>query len=199
MKSGFTLVELLVVLAVIAVLAGMLLPALSKARERSRRAVCAGNLRQISLALVMYAQDNAELLPMGGPPSEWTNGNPKGPLVACLSSYGPGRKTFYCPSWAASSRFDPAVAETDANWQAGNIGYYYWSYATAHANVPSFSPKARTLTLKRRNPSETWVMSDWFKAGCLFPHTGTMGSLLLVSFLDGHTQVVYGRPIDAFR
>jgi prepilin-type N-terminal cleavage/methylation domain-containing protein/prepilin-type processing-associated H-X9-DG protein len=57
-KRGFTLIELLVVIAVIAILASILFPVLASAKGASYRASCFGNLRQIGMALTMYAQDN---------------------------------------------------------------------------------------------------------------------------------------------
>lgn len=64
-KKAFTLVELLVVIAVIAILAGMFMPALSRAREKGRQTACLSNMRQIGVAMMSYAAENCDSLPYG--------------------------------------------------------------------------------------------------------------------------------------
>lgn len=64
--SAFTLVELLVVVAIIAILASILLPALSRAREASNRAVCVNNLKQWGIVFATYANENKGLYPPVG-------------------------------------------------------------------------------------------------------------------------------------
>jgi prepilin-type N-terminal cleavage/methylation domain-containing protein/prepilin-type processing-associated H-X9-DG protein len=66
-QEAFTLVELLVVIGIIAVLVAILLPTLSKARERSQRTACLSNLRQLGAGMIMYAGQFKDRLPNGNP------------------------------------------------------------------------------------------------------------------------------------
>jgi len=60
---GFTLIELLVVIAIIAILAAILFPVFARAREKARQTSCLSNVKQLALAILMYAQDHDEVFP----------------------------------------------------------------------------------------------------------------------------------------
>src|SRR3569833_956481 len=70
-ESGFTLIELLVVIAIIAIFAAILFPVFAKAREKARQISCVSNMKQLSLAFILYTQDYDEMLPKSG-----QNGSP---------------------------------------------------------------------------------------------------------------------------
>jgi len=75
-RKGFTLIELLVVIAIIAILAAILFPVFAKAREKARQASCQSNLKQITLAFLMYASDYDEAYPIFNWGNRPCGGNP---------------------------------------------------------------------------------------------------------------------------
>jgi prepilin-type N-terminal cleavage/methylation domain-containing protein len=101
---AFTLIELLTVLAVFSALAALLLPTLSKAKTESQRATCVSNLRQVSLAIRMYADDNKDVLPRLGRPSRgsdlvWIAFRPMvQSYLGIHAQASPDDKIFVCPA-----------------------------------------------------------------------------------------------------
>jgi prepilin-type N-terminal cleavage/methylation domain-containing protein/prepilin-type processing-associated H-X9-DG protein len=104
-RAGFTLIELLVVISIIALLIGILLPALSAAQESARKVECMSNVRQLAIAVNTYTLDHADTTPDGhynnvaGNTSEWDTS-----VGALLKPYLSGdKKAMYrCPSAADS-------------------------------------------------------------------------------------------------
>lgn len=124
MRRAFTLIELLVVIAIISILASILFPVFSRARAQARKTKCASNLRQIGLAVQMYAQDFDELLPLcdtredvDGPPLDDYPA-----LFFCLSPYTRNNQIFRCPE---DSSWYRSLAEGGHGWGVISYGWVY--------------------------------------------------------------------------
>jgi prepilin-type N-terminal cleavage/methylation domain-containing protein/prepilin-type processing-associated H-X9-DG protein len=116
-RNRFTLIELLVVIAIIAILAAMLLPALSKAREKANTISCLSNMKQLTLATLMYAQDGKEIYPIHRCANELWAGCQWDEIMPYLTD----RKTLECTAYLNTSRCSTNAAI--AKW---------WPYAYAH-------------------------------------------------------------------
>lgn len=104
-EKPFTLVELLVVMGIIMILAGMLLPALGKAKDKAHTLTCTGQVRQIGFAGVMYAQENDHLLPIG-------RGHNENHWYRRWYSYMPHPDVWECPAYGRTT--DRPISGQDA-------------------------------------------------------------------------------------
>jgi prepilin-type N-terminal cleavage/methylation domain-containing protein len=97
-QSGFTLVELLVVIAVIAMLAALLFPVFTTARQASTASVCASNLRQLSKATLLYTQDYDECFPLAFYRMASANGTCLRTVWGVLQPYLRDYRVALCPA-----------------------------------------------------------------------------------------------------
>ncbi|MFA6285921.1 MAG: type II secretion system protein [Opitutaceae bacterium] len=146
-KLGFTLVELLSVIAVIGILAAILFPALAKARESVNSSKCAGNLRQDGIAIQTYVSDNKGSLPVGG---FWTispyftadTRNFQNSILPYISMQKP-------TSWNTASLVGKAYSGTfDCPGYKGSVGdtcYTLQRYVTASDGTQIMGPDGKPI------------------------------------------------------
>lgn len=163
MKRGFTLIELLVVIAIISILASILMPVFSRARSKARGTACQSNLHQLALALIMYAGDYDEALPLwslvgGSPTSSPPAGTPytwdqqtlsytrNQQILECPENpFGRGYRSYALPRYSsgvAPGRF-PAPTATVALFEKGRYPFGTWEDATGENVYQSHTCKGQ--------------------------------------------------------
>ena len=188
-KSGFTLIEILVVIAIISILAAILFPVFARARENARRSSCMNNEKQFAIASLQYTQDYDERLP----PSYNARTSTADLWMNIIEPYVKNKQIFFCPS---ASGLNPSGSLT-----VSNVAYG-WNYVflTREACSPAAYTCGGVPLARIAKPSETILLTDTVGPGhdtsnhyiagsastALPPQSHFDGAN--VAFVDGHVK-----------
>lgn len=190
-RQGFTLIELLVVIAIIAILAAILFPVFARAREKARQASCQSNLKQLSLAFLMYAQDYDEKFPAQNL-AHYPGGPAAYPQDACcverniawmvIQPYTKNTQLLQCPSENETDFTRPATIYGPG----GPIHYKFKHAFCANGSgvkLATISWPAEVVMIR-----EYRAAHDDRQCGCRNPEPG--GRRYNSAFADGHVKVM---------
>ncbi len=170
LSIGFTLIELLVVIAIIAILAALLLPALARAKSKADRASCQNNLRQISLYVQFYTDENRDVFPAHRNQNEGDN-----PTTALTNWWGTAvigyaknqSNLFHCPA-IKGKQFEngvPWVWAFDCHKVGYGINSYFdcfWPYSSGSLTVGgvNFDTRPWFKRTSVKSPSDNFLIGD---------------------------------------
>lgn len=202
-NRAFTLVEMLVVIGVIGILAALIFPALSAAKNRAMRTTCLNNLKQINLGVHMYADDHGDVLTLVGTntsPDVWTDyKNWMKSYVGLNGASSPQDTLFTCPA-DTYYYFEYALIPQGRHSQPQ---YNYSSYAFNAGNTRAVTGQfpgiaGRKLT-SIKNPARTVLVTEFSSLDPYSWHAnqkessgqaGASGSRNMMSFVDGHVEYI---------
>jgi len=191
-RAGFTLLDVIVSMAVIALLISILLPSLHKANESARRVACQSNIRQIGIGVLTYADDYAGHIPisaflrsgdvkqpqqmitlrLGDEQRNWLNTEATWDGLGMLHSnqYLTSPGVYYCPSHRGQNRF-ANVADTWNSDEGEIIGnYHYRGEGPAGVDRRTGQPIGFTGLLAQIDPQQTSLIADGMRVRADFNH-----------------------------
>lgn len=185
-RRGFSLIELLVSISIIAVLLGILIPVLPRIRDSARRAACGANLAGVGQAMEMYKGQNKDKFPVARyMPPPWLSGDTDPPLNEALEAFAPASAGGWrCPGDSIVYDFE----YTDAQGARRTCGSSYTYISTLSGLTFDQSFYARFL---KRTPTSSPVVHD-YDGGAFETQTGDLVQVPFfhakrnILFADGH-------------
>ncbi|MFA7344585.1 MAG: prepilin-type N-terminal cleavage/methylation domain-containing protein [Terrimicrobiaceae bacterium] len=190
-RCGFSLMEMLIAVAVISALAALLFPAMGRAKEKAMGAACQAHLQQLGAATQMYLADHDNVMlrqcsgdsdPAMPPWSGWFNY-----LQPYLGEKAKSRDSLFCPS-AIRTLPDPAYTGYGFN---GNLDALKVTRLQAFSTVPiAWDDVQKDEAIGYDNHYGGWPTADWAGGGSWYKLAFRHGGMCNLLFLDGHVTPV---------